>query len=69
LGKKFPITERVAMNFRFEVFNILNHPEFDNMNRTLFLDSSGTRNPTAGQLITPTADNSRQLQVALKLSF
>jgi hypothetical protein len=69
VGKRFPITERVNLNFRIEAFNILNHPNFDNMNRTLFVDGTGTRNGSAGQLTTPTATSSRQLQMGLKLSF
>ncbi len=28
--KNFPITERVSMQFRADIFNIFNHPNFTN---------------------------------------
>jgi hypothetical protein len=28
--KNFPITERVTMQFRADIFNIFNHPNFEN---------------------------------------
>jgi len=63
--------ERFHVQFRFEVFNIFNHPNFavpDFTNRQVFLDASGAVNPQAGA-ITQTVTSSRQLQFALKLEF
>jgi hypothetical protein len=72
LGKRFPVTERVSLNFRLEMFNILNHPNFDNINRVIFsgfVNGAGARAGNAGQLTSPTATTSRQLQAGLKISF
>ncbi len=69
--KSLRFAEGYAVQFRFELFNILNHTNFNvpvYPNRNVFLDANGTVNPLAGQ-ITQTASSSRQLQFALKFSF
>jgi Carboxypeptidase regulatory-like domain/TonB dependent receptor-like, beta-barrel/TonB-dependent Receptor Plug Domain len=63
------VSETLNLQFRAEVFNLLNHTNFqvptvpDN---TDIFDSSGTRNPSAG-LLTSTTTNSRQIQFGLKV--
>jgi len=66
LFKTTAITERTNLQFRAEVFNVLNHPNFGTPNATVF--SSGAISPSAG-LITSTATTSRQIQFGLKLIF
>jgi hypothetical protein len=63
------VSETLNLQFRAEVFNLLNHANFqvpklpDN---TDIFDSSGARNSSAG-LLTSTTTNSRQIQLGLKL--
>ena len=61
------ISENFNAQFRVEMFNVLNHPNFASPlhNNTIF-DTNGNRLATAG-LIDATATTSRQIQVALKL--
>jgi hypothetical protein len=61
------ISEHFNAQFRVEVFNIFNHPNFSPPvdNNALF-DSSGARLGGAGA-ITSTVTTSRQMQLALKL--
>jgi hypothetical protein len=66
LFKTTSITERANLQFRAEVFNVMNHPNFGTPNATVF--SSGAISPSAG-LITSTATTSRQIQFGLKLIF
>ena len=65
------ISERFNVQFRAEIFNILNHANFavpvNPSNTDIFL-SGGGANPIAGQLTTTTTD-SRQIQFALKVIF
>ncbi len=63
------ISQNFNAQFRFEVFNILNHANFaipSNTNQQLF-DGSGNTTGAAGVLSFPTATSSRQVQFALKL--
>jgi len=69
--KNTRLDERVNVQFRAEAFNVFNHTNFAPPafgTSGIFLDSSGTPNPTAGK-ITGTATTSRQLQFALKVIF
>lgn len=69
LAKVTKITERVNTEFRAEVFDIFNHPNFGNPGLTAQPGSTsfglitGTRNPTGD------AGSSRQIQLSLKLLF
>jgi hypothetical protein len=74
--KKFPITERVSMEFRSEFFNILNHPNFNapnfGGNGVVAIGGSGNfTDPHFGE-VGSTRDNPydpRQIQFALKLYY
>jgi hypothetical protein len=65
------ISERFNIQFRAELFNILNHPNFappiQGVNTDIF-DGAGTPNPTAG-LLTRTTTTAREIQFALKVIF
>jgi hypothetical protein len=66
--KDIPITERFKMQFRAEIFNILNHPNFGQIQNTSLFTTAGAPVSNAGQVLT-TANSSRQVQFALKLNF
>jgi hypothetical protein len=65
------ISERFNIQFRAEIFNILNHPNFappvQGVNTDIF-DGTGAPNPTAG-LLTRTTTTAREMQFALKIIF
>ncbi len=65
------ISERFNIQFRAEMFNILNHPNFappiQGVNTDIF-DGTGAPNPTAGQL-TRTTTTAREIQFAVKVIF
>jgi hypothetical protein len=65
------ISERFNLQFRAEIFNILNHPNFAppvNGTNTDIFDGNGVPNPTAG-LLTRTTTTAREIQFALKVIF
>jgi hypothetical protein len=62
--KDTPIRERLNLQFRAELFNILNHPNFNTPNAVTFTPTGVS--PTAG-VITSTSTTSRQIQFGLKL--
>jgi len=64
--KNTVITEKVLLQFRAEVFNVLNRANFGTPNAVVF--SGASYSPSAG-LITVTATSSRQIQFGLKLIF
>jgi hypothetical protein len=64
--KDTKIRERFNLQFRGEIFNLLNHANFNTPNPVTFTTSGVS--PTAG-LITATATPSRQVQLSLKLRF
>jgi hypothetical protein len=61
LFKEIPVHERMHLQFRAEVFNLLNHPQFDNPNTLI-----GT--PQAGTIVNQ-VNSPRDIQLALKLLF
>jgi hypothetical protein len=66
LAKRIPVSERVALQFRGEFFNILNRTNFNSPNPIVFTGATGGPSPTAG-VITSTTTTSRQIQFGLKL--
>jgi hypothetical protein len=60
LQKNIPLAETVKLQFRAEAFNLLNRPNFNIPNRIAFT-------PNFGRIFS--AQDSRQLQFALKLTF
>ena len=70
LTKTTRITERLRNEFRLEVFDLFNHPNFGNPNTTAST-SSGTTFGVISSTRIPTGDagGSRQLQFALKFIF
>jgi hypothetical protein len=64
LAKAFPLrTERVALKFRADAFNVFNHPDFN-------APCSDITNVTClFGYITGTANGARVMQVALRLEF
>jgi len=62
------ISENFNVQFRWEVFNVANHADFNPPlpgARQVFA-ATGSTNLTAGTLATPTSQTSRQMQFALK---
>lgn len=80
ITKFFPITERVKLQFRMEMFNALNHPNFDNP-RDASVGSPSFRSsvfaqaccttvaPPSTQTIIQTGESARVIQFALKLQW
>jgi hypothetical protein len=64
--KNTPMTERTALQFRAEFFNVLNRANFNTPNAIVFTPSGVS--PTAG-VVTSTSTNSRQIQFGLELVF
>jgi len=60
------LRERLNLQFRAELFNILNHANFNSPNAVVFTPSGVS--PTAG-VITSTSTTSRQIQFSLKLRW
>jgi hypothetical protein len=66
LFKSFAVAEKASLQFRTEIFNVMNRANFASPNTTVF--ANGAVSPTAG-LISGTVTTSRQLQFGLKLIF
>lgn len=61
LGKAFKVTEGKSFQLRWEVFNVLNHPNLSGFANTFTAANFGTYNTTA--------TNMRQMQVAARFQF
>ena len=66
LLKDTNINERFRLQFRGEIYNVFNHPNYGLPNASIFTASGP--NPSAGQ-ITSIVGNQRQIQFGLKLIF
>ena len=69
--KEFTLRGEMKLQFRGEMFNLPNHPNFalpSRGNQIVRSGAAGAPNPTAGQIFS-TITTSRQLQFALRLSF
>jgi len=67
ITKRFDLSEQVGMQFRAEFFNIINHANFAHPSANVFT-SSGAIRGSVGR-ITRTVTTSRQIQLALKITF
>jgi hypothetical protein len=68
LQREFLLDSRRRLQFRADIFNLPNHPNFTAPSAVVFSGESGGRTTTAGR-ISRTATTSRQIQFALRLSF
>ena len=66
LFKSLVVTERTSLQFRTEIFNVLNHTNFASPNPIVF--ANGVASSSAG-LITSTVTTSRQVQFGVKVIF
>ena len=64
--KRIRVSEGMNVQFRAELFNVLNHPNFAFPNEVIF---AGRDYSSSGGVINNTATTSRQIQFALKLLF
>ena len=68
VAKRFPLSERMNLQFRSEFFNLFNRVNFNTPNPVVYASATGGASPTAG-VITSTSTTSRQIHLGLKLSW
>jgi len=61
--------ERVKMQFRAEMFNIMNNTNLTAQTFTNTFSGTGLLNPSFGTPVAPTYNQSRQIQFGLRLLF
>jgi hypothetical protein len=68
LVKGIPIWERIHLQFRVEMYNFFNHPQFSTVNTTAQFNAAGAQtNAQFGQYTA--AQNPRIMQWAVRLEF
>ena len=68
LFKNTQLSEKINLEFRAEIFNLFNHPNFSEPNTTVFSGSAAVYSGTAGA-ITSTLSPERIIQFGLKLKW
>ncbi len=71
LQREFALDSSKRLQFRAEIFNLLNHPNFgtpDRVSSVVFSGTSARRNPSAAKVVS-TVTTARQIQFALRFSF
>ncbi len=72
MAKQIPFTERVNLQFRTEVFNIFNHPQYGLPNATILVNGFGSITSTVNTTtpVSPVGGGTpREFQFALRLQF
>jgi hypothetical protein len=73
LMKSFNFTEQAKLTFRFETFNLFNHPEVWNMNNGFSGDNPGlglsASSGQFGQVASNGYRDARTIQLALRFAF
>jgi hypothetical protein len=72
IGKQIALTERAELQFRTEVFNIFNHPQYGLPNATILVSGFGSITSTVNTTtpVSPVgAGTPREIQFALRLQF
>jgi hypothetical protein len=72
MAKQIPLTERAALQFRTEVFNIFNHPQYGLPNATILVSGFGSITNTVNTTtpVSPVgAGTPREIQFALRFQF
>ena len=72
MAKQIPLTERVGLQFRTEVFNIFNHPQYGLPNATILVNGFGSITSTVNTTtpVSPVGEGTpREFQFALRLQF
>lgn len=67
LSKQFLLSERWGLTFRWEVFNVLNHPNFANPSGGS--PSNDISSPLFGQIQSTIPNNQRIMQLSLRIAF
>ena len=71
LQREFSLDSKRRLQFRAEIFNLPNHPNFSETDRAssvVFSGASARRNPSTGKAVS-TVTTARQIQFALRFSF
>jgi hypothetical protein len=71
LFKRIPLKETLNLQFRAEIFNVFNHPNFNGpiAGNIVFDSADPSKYAGSAGTITETAGRERQIQFALRLEF
>jgi hypothetical protein len=67
--KNFPVAESRRLEFRWEMFNLINHANFSGPTASLFSSATAVNPSATRSQITGTRTSARQMQFALKFIF
>jgi Carboxypeptidase regulatory-like domain len=72
LGKQIPLSEQARLQFRTEVFNVFNHPQYGLPNATILVNGFGSITSTVNTTtpVSPVGEGTpREFQFALRFTF